>query len=657
MSPTFASHLDALGAWRRAVETRLADLARAARESDLLDESSAEWFDAMRLRLAGDKLMVAFVAEFSRGKSELINAIFFSGSGRRMLPATPGRTTMCPVELGYDADLPVGLSLLPIETRLESASLAELRVQRRHWKQLPLDLQDPDAMAQALSEVMHTRKVPQDEARALGFWDDEQPQNNPPLDEQGMMEVPAWRHAVINLPHPLLKRGLVVLDTPGLNAVGTEAELTLGLLPSAHATVFILGADTGVTKSDFDIWRDYLSGPGMNRFVALNKIDALADPLSTPEEVESRIHSQCEQVAQMLGIERSAVFPIAARQALAARVAGDAEALKASRIEVFEQALADQLLPKRRATLEQATLEGVGQLQTQLNRKLGDQRRQWAEQLLELRGLRGKSGGKVQVLLQRAQAEAKEFEQSTAMLGAIRSVHNRMLKDTLLGLSGTQMREPVEAFFRSLQSSFLPLNARKSFVQMCSQLRGYLDATQRRCDEIHTMLGASFAKLNAEFGFSLSLEPALSMRGAIDDLAAIERNYVQYFGLTQALRLAQQPYQVQFKRMLLSRLRVVFENAASTIELWNKSASALVDTQLRDRRRAFKRRHEALTRVQSATGELESRIQELEAQDQATQQLQQRIGALIEAVVREAQGVLPAQTEAAAGAPLRSRQG
>ena len=261
------------------------------------------------------------------------------------------------------------------------------------------------------------------------------------------------------------------------------------------------------------------------------------------------------------------------------------------------------------------TLEGVGQLQTQLNRKLGDQRRQWAEQLLELRGLRGKSGGKVQVLLQRAQSEAKEFEQSTAMLGAIRSVHNRMLKDALLGLSGTQMREPVEAFFRSLQSSFLPLNARKSFVHMCSELRGYLDATQRRCDEIHTMLGASFAKLNAEFGFSLSLEPALSMRGAIDDLAAIERNYVQYFGLTQALRLAQQPYQVQFKRMLLSRLRVVFENAASTIELWNKSASALVDTQLRDRRRAFKRRHEALTRVQSATGELESRIQELEALD------------------------------------------
>ena len=60
--------------------------------------------DALRQRLATDRLCVAFVAEFSRGKSELINAIFFADTGRRVLPATPGRTTMCPVELGYEPE-------------------------------------------------------------------------------------------------------------------------------------------------------------------------------------------------------------------------------------------------------------------------------------------------------------------------------------------------------------------------------------------------------------------------------------------------------------------------------------------------------------------------------------------------------------------------
>jgi len=53
-------------------------------------------------RLREDKLVVAFVAEFSRGKSELINAIFFSQYGNRVLPSSAGRTTMCPTELQWE---------------------------------------------------------------------------------------------------------------------------------------------------------------------------------------------------------------------------------------------------------------------------------------------------------------------------------------------------------------------------------------------------------------------------------------------------------------------------------------------------------------------------------------------------------------------------
>mgnify|MGYP003704022357 CR=1 FL=1 len=337
MMPTFVSHLDDFGTWRTETDARLATLAAFARDNDLLDEASAEWFEAMRARLSGEKLMVAFVAEFSRGKSELINAIFFSDKGRRMMPASAGRTTMCPVELGYDEALPVGLSLLPIETRLTPQPLADYRGDASAWNWIELDLDDAQGMADALNEVMRTRRVPQEEAVLLGFWDDQRPQDNPPLGADGLVEVPAWRHARINLPHPLLKRGLVVLDTPGLNAIGTEPELTLGLLPQAHATVFILGADTGVTKSDLDIWRDHLSGPALARFVVLNKIDTLADPLSTPEQVQDVIRRQCDSVAGTLEVPREHVFPVSARQALTSRPGGQAEGVDAVRIDANER--------------------------------------------------------------------------------------------------------------------------------------------------------------------------------------------------------------------------------------------------------------------------------------------------------------------------------
>lgn len=649
MMPTFASHLDALGQWRADTDARLASLARFAREHDLLDDASAEWFVAMRHRLSGEKLMVAFVAEFSRGKSELINAIFFSDKGRRMMPASAGRTTMCPVELGYDAEDPVGLSLLPIETRLEPTSLTEYRTRRAAWTWIELDLQNPDGMAQALAQVVRTRLVSKDEAARLGFWDDERPDDNPPLQAEDLVEVPVWRHARINLPHPLLKRGLVVLDTPGLNAIGTEPELTLGLLPQAHATMFILGADTGVTRSDLSIWRDHLSGPALARYVALNKIDTLVDPLSTPAEVEAVIARQRESVAQTLEIPADHVFPISARLALTSRLSGDASGMAASRLEAFEHALSDGLLPRRRDNLAEASVAGALRFQQQLQRRFGEMRRLYADQLLELRGLRGKSSGKVQLMLQRVQAEATEFEQCTARLQAMRSVHARMMKDVLRELSSDRLRAEVEVLQQVLGGSWLPLGARKAFIELCARLRGLIEQAQQRNDEVHAMLVASFAKLNAEFGFSLVADKPVDVRKYTDDLNLIERNYVQYLGLSQAFRLAQPGFQEQFRRMLISRLRVVFETVSNDIELWNKTASAQVDSQLRERRRNFKRRYESLDRIQTASTELDNRLQEVQAQDERVLQLQTRLGVLVDELVQQAQSA--GGLSAAAGLP------
>ena len=603
MTPTFASHFDALSGWRSTLGKRLADLARYLAEHDLADGPINDSLAALAQRLAGEKLVVAFVAEFSRGKSELINAIFFADAGKRVLPATPGRTTMCPVELAYDPEERPMLSLLPIMTRLEGLSLGELRAQPRAWTHIELNVKSSDELSHALKEVMRTRWVSQDEARTLGFWDDARPSENPPLDDEGRVEVPEWRHALINYPHPLLKQGLVVLDTPGLNAIGAEPELTLSLLPTAHATVFILGADTGVTKSDMAIWRDHLDTHNLARFVVLNKIDALVDPLATAEQVAQQIERQRLETARTLEIGAERVFPLSARQALAARMAGDAQGLAASRLVALEEALSTQLLPQRRQVMQRVVTDAVSEVENHVARRLGDSRRQLAEQMLELRGIRGKSSAKVRLMLKRVEEETAEFERCTSRLQALRVVHSRMLKDMLVGL--------------------------------CKRLTGLLDAGQASGNEIRDMLGASFAKLNSDFGFGLALPKGPELDRYTRELGLIERNYVQYLGLTQALRLSQPKFMEQFRRMLVSKLRVVFENASGELELWSKSASAQVDSQLRERRRGFRRRREALERIQSAAGELEQRIGEIESQDHRVHQFLTRVHELA-AALREA---------------------
>ena len=490
MTPSFASSLDALSDWRAELSRRVDELARYLTEHELADAQSTQQVASLRGRLSTEKLIVAFVAEFSRGKSELINAIFFSDAGRRVLPATPGRTTMCPVELAWDAEEAPSLALLPIETRLEGLSLTELLGQPRVWHKVALDVGNPEQLAQSLLEVTRTQWVAMDKARALGFWDDATPDDNPPLDQIGRVEVPAWRHARINYPHPLLKQGLVVLDTPGLNAVGAEPELTLGLLPTAHATVFILGADTGVTKSDLAIWRDHLGTNPLARFVVLNKIDALVDPLATPEQVHIQIESQQRDTARTLGVPVSRVFPLSARQALAARVAGDTAALAQSRLPDLEAALGAQLLPQRREVLEQVVLDGAQHIESGVLRRIGESRRQLAEQTLELRGLRGKSGAKLRMMLKRIDAETTEFEQCTALLQAMRVVHTRMLKDATIGLSSDRLREQLSIMQTGLQGSFFKLGAKKAFVNLCENLRKLMSEAQRANNEIREMLGA-----------------------------------------------------------------------------------------------------------------------------------------------------------------------
>jgi len=646
MTPSFATSLDALGGWRAALGERVEELARFLGAQDLAQGEAAEQISALRERLGNEKLVVAFVAEFSRGKSELINAIFFADTGRRILPATPGRTTMCPVELGWRGGEPASLLLLPIETRLEGLSLGEMRSQPRAWRRLELDVKDPDQLAQSLLEVTRTEWVSEERARALGFWDDDTPDDNPPRDDSGKVEVPAWRHALINYPHPLLKQGLVVLDTPGLNAIGAEPELTLSLLPSAHATVFILGADTGVTKSDLAIWRDHLGAHAPTRFVVLNKIDALEDPLATLEEVEAQISQQQRETARTLGVPLQRVFPLSARQALAARVAGDDMSLNESRLPLLESALGAQLLPQRRQVLEQVVQEGAQRIENHVIRHLGDQRRQLAEQTLELRGLRGKNSSKVRLMLKRVEAETAEFEECTTLLQAMRSVHARMLKDVLVDLSSDRLRDEVAEMQASMGSAFMNLGARKAFIALCERLRALLAAGQRRNAEIREMLGASFARLNAEFGFSLVVGKPLDFERFASELQLIENNYVQYLGLTLALRLAQPKFMEQFRRMLVSKLRVVFENASSELELWNKAVSAQVDAQLRERRKAFKRRTETLEKVQNAAGELETRIAEIDAHDARLQQFQAKVGELAEAL-REHAFAAPLATDAA----------
>jgi Dynamin family len=625
---SFNEQFDQHGLWRREFALRLKLLAEWMRGHDLLNAAVEERLKRLEAQMRSDKVMVAFVAEFSRGKSELINAIFFAGYGRRIMPASAGRTTMCPTELGYDADVSPCLRLLPIETRLQTQALMEWRAVPEKWTRVDLDVNDPAQLAQALEKVAEVRHVTKDDARALGFWHDENIDDNPLVGANGLIEVPRWRHALINIAHPLLKQGLVILDTPGLNAIGAEPELTVSLIPQAHAVVFILAADTGVTKSDLAIWREHLiSGDDENisRLVVLNKIDTLWDALSTPEQIKNQIDRQRSNSADILNLSVDQVIPVSAQKGLVAKVTGDDKLLQLSCLPDLELALADGIMGKRQKILRSAVAVGIGELRVEAGRSIHIRRRDMAEQLDELRGLKGKNATVIKHMRTRIEQEQTEFGASGAKIHAVRSVHLKLLREVfdLLGMPALKA-ELAELTF-ALKQPGIKFGIKKAYGQTFSRLQAALQKAQATSGEIHSMLVASFKQLNTEFGFSLQAPKEPELKRFENDMALIERSHLQYLGVSNVLKLSQPDFSERLVRALSTRLRVVYESALGEIELWNKSAAAQLDAQLRERRRHFDRRIEAIERIQGAASGLDERMNEIATQELALTALDNKL--------------------------------
>lgn len=631
LATSFNEQFDQHGAWRREFALRLKLLGEWMKDHELLDSAVEERLKRLETQVRSDKVMVAFVAEFSRGKSEMINAIFFAGYGRRIMPASAGRTTMCPTEMGYDADVPPCLRLLPIETRLQPQALMEWRMAPEKWTRVDLDVNNPQQLALALERVAETVKVTQDEARALGFFHPQSPDDNPLIDAQGMVEVPKWRHALINIAHPLLKQGLVILDTPGLNAIGAEPELTVSLIPQAQAVVFILGADTGVTKSDLSIWREHLiseSGDTEARLVVLNKIDTLWDELSAPAQIQAQIERQKSTTAEILGIRPDQVIAVSAQKGLVAKVTDDDALLAKSCLPALEDALGNGMLSKRQGILARAVAAGIADLRLETGRVINIRKRDLTEQTLELKGLQGKNSVVIKHMRNRIAQEQAEFDQGGAKIHAVRSVHLKLLREVFGILGSKALKAEMALLTKTLMRKGLKLGVKRAYGDTFEKLHSNLGKVQTLSGEIQTMLAATFSQLNAEYGFSLQPPAAPDMGPFIAELARVERAHLQYLGVGNVFKLAQPAFADQLVRALSTRLRSVYESALGEVELWSKSAAAQLDAQLRERRRNFTRRMEAIDRIQQAAGGLEERIVELDAGTTALGRLDDKLAEL-----------------------------
>ena len=616
-SRELAARFEAYSDWRRRLSAGISGLHEWLTLQDLADAQADLNIQHLLERLHQDQLVVAFVAEFSRGKSELINAIFFADFGQRLLPSSAGRTTMCPTELLYDPTRPPSIRLLPIETRVRDGSVAEFKNYADEWVTLALDLSSPDKMSHVLSQVSQTKRIPIALARKYGLYDDTDTRAPTPAADEGAIDIPCWRHAVINFPHPLLQQGLVILDTPGLNAIGTEPELTLNLLPNAHAILFILAADAGVTRTDIEVWQDHLVGaePATRegRLVVLNKIDGLWDELRSPAEIEAEIARQVKSSAQLLTIPPAQVFAVSAQKALLAKVNGDDALLAKSRLPQLEQALSQDLIPGKRNIVGTATRTEIRTLAAAVRSILDARSAGIQEQLTELRGLRGKNQDVVEHMMDRIKQEKDLFERGMQRYTALRNVftqHTTVLYDSI-GLQN--LRETAGETRKRIEASPFTKGVRIAMSDFFAAIRGNINSSAQKTLEIHEMMEAMYARFAKEHGLEPFAPPPFSMLKYQKEIDRLERAYNVHFNtLWNMVSKAKFTLMKRFFETIAIRIKHVYDIANRDLESWLKAVMAPLETQVREHHLQLRRRLESVKRIHRASDELEERIAELE---------------------------------------------
>ena len=613
---TLAHDFAAYTQWRTGLSEQIERFRKWLTDNDLSDAQTDQHLVQLIDKLHEDRLTVAFVAEFSRGKSELINAIFFAGFGNRMLPSSAGRTTMCPTELLFEESKLPCIELLPIRTRTSNAGITEYKKFPEEWTILPLAIDSPERLQQTLRHVSEVTRVSPEEARGLGFAvgsnDDEEGFR---IGDDGLVEVPKWRHAMINFPHPLLKQGLIILDTPGLNAIGTEPELTLSLLPNAHAVLFILAADTGVTQSDLDIWKEHIGTPEgrkKGRIVVLNKIDGLWDELKSGDEIEAEISKQVASCASTLALPESQVFPVSAQKALVAKINGDRPLLARSRLLELESALSGEVVPAKQEIVRDATAAEFNEVFSRIRNILDARVADLRDQLKELSDLRGKNRGVVEYMMGKVRNEKQEFESGLQRYYAVRSVFTNMTNNLFAHLGLDSLRTTTQKTRDAMQESAFSKGLSDAMTGFFAQMRDNLSLAEKEVAEILEMMTAIYKKFSVEHGLNLGTPTSFSLLRYQKEIERMEKWCNENLNTPMNLLTNQKRVITQrFFEEIAVQARRAFEHANKDAEIWLKAVMAPMETQVREHQILLKRRLESIKRIHQATDTLEERISEL----------------------------------------------
>ncbi|MFY9983896.1 MAG: dynamin family protein [Chthoniobacterales bacterium] len=255
----------------------------------------------LQVRLATERFQLAALGQFKRGKSTLLNALLRAN----VLPAGVTPVTAIP-------------------TFLEAAFTPAFSVTYSNKNVEEFKVDGWASLRERLAEFVTEERNP---GNRLGI-----------------------ARIDVRVPSPLLERGVVLIDTPGVGStLRHNSAAADAVLPECDAALFVLSADPPITEVELEFLAR-IRKTAARIIVVLNKMDILDS-----EEREKAVVFLTRVLAEQGKFDAiPPIFCVSARNGLQATKIGDADEFEASGVAQLEAYLTKLLATEKRVTLESA---------------------------------------------------------------------------------------------------------------------------------------------------------------------------------------------------------------------------------------------------------------------------------------------------------------
>lgn len=276
-------------------------------------------------KVQNDSFKVQIVGTFKNGKSTFINSLL----GEEVLPAyaLPCTAVVNEVKWGEEKKAIVHFRN-PLPDKLPSGipEKAKQHMQKFNMKDIPpIEISYDEIEKYAVISIGHGKEELEYESpyeKIEVFW-----------------------------PLPILKNGVEIIDSPGLNECATRTRVTMNYISKADAILFVLDATRILSADEMRVIEHTLKEQGFDDpFIIVNKFDA----------IRNREKDQMRQYVRdkLDGYTTNDFFFVSALNALDGKLDDDEDLLKSSGMPEFEKALSAYLTKQKgKAKLSQPTRE------------------------------------------------------------------------------------------------------------------------------------------------------------------------------------------------------------------------------------------------------------------------------------------------------------